>query len=308
MADRRRGGRADRRRQRGGEDEAGRIGAHRIDQRAAPRDIAAQATERLGERALDHVDAPHHALLLGHAAAARTIHADGVHLVQIGHRAILLGEVANALDRRKVAVHRIEALEHDELGLRRIGRLQQILEMLHVVVPEDLLLAPGLAHALDHGIVVEGVGQDQAVGKQLGDGRDAGLVRHVARGEDEGAFLAVQVGELLLERDQGMIGAGDVAGAAGAGAHPGRGLHHRPDHLGVLAHAQIVVGAPHDDVTGAVGGMPNGARKAPGQTFQVGKNPIAPLVLEPGESAGKKHVVIHENLPGGPIGTLQEHF
>jgi hypothetical protein len=126
--------------------------------------IAAQAAERLGERSLDHVDAPHHALQLGHAAAARAVHADRVHLVQIGHGAILLGEVANALDRRYVAVHRIEALEHDQLGLRRIGGLEQLFQVPHVVVPEDLLLTSGLAHALDHGIVVEGVGQDHAVG------------------------------------------------------------------------------------------------------------------------------------------------
>ena len=121
--------------------------------------------------------------------------------------------------------------------------------MRHVVMAENLLLAAALAHALDHRIVVPGVRQDQAVRHQLGDGRDAGLVRHIARGEDQRGFLAVQVGELALELDQRMIGAGDVAGAAGAGAHAGRGLDHGADHLRVLAHAEVVVGAPDHDVS-----------------------------------------------------------
>ena len=65
---------------------------------------------------------------------------------------------------------------------------------------EDLLLAAGLAHALDHRVVVQRVGQDQAVRDQLGERRDAGLVRDVARGEDQRRLLAVEVGELALEQ------------------------------------------------------------------------------------------------------------
>ena len=68
-----RGGRrrADRRRQRGGEDEARRIGAHSVDQRTRAGDVAAETAERLGERALDHVDAARGAVALADAAAAR---------------------------------------------------------------------------------------------------------------------------------------------------------------------------------------------------------------------------------------------
>ena len=77
-----------------------------------------------------------------------------MHLVDIGHRAIALGEIADAPDRRHVAVHRIERLEHDQLRPARIGGLQQLFEMCHVVVAENLLVGARLAHALDHGIVV----------------------------------------------------------------------------------------------------------------------------------------------------------
>src|SRR6516162_1836384 len=47
-------------------------------------------------------------------------------------------------------------------------RAQQRFEMRHVVVAEDLLLATGLAHALDHRIVVERVRQDHAVRDEFG--------------------------------------------------------------------------------------------------------------------------------------------
>ena len=189
----------------------------------------------------------HHAVALGDAAAARAVHADRMDLVDIGHGVVALGEIADRVDRRDVAVHRIDALERDQL--RPVARrLQQLFEMREIVVAENLLVAAGLADALDHRIVVVGVRQDQAVRNQLGDGRDAGLVRDIARGEDQRGGLAVQVGELALQLDQRMVGAGDVAGAAGAGAHAGRGLDHGADHLGVLAHAEIVVGAPDHDL------------------------------------------------------------
>src|SRR2546421_160029 len=59
-----------------------------------------------------------------------------------------------------------------------------------------------------------------------------------------------------------MVGAGDIAGATGAGTHAGGGFDHGADHLGVLAHAEVIVGAPHDHVAGAVRRMPDGAREA----------------------------------------------
>ena len=146
-------------------------------------------------------------------------------------------------------------------------------------------------------------------GMQLGDGRDAGLVRHVAGGEDQRRFLAVQVGELALELDQRVIGAGDVAGAAGAGAHAGRGLDHGADHLGMLAHAEIVVGAPHDRRRAGPAGECQIARgKPPGQPLEVGENPIAPLVPQAGQGHPRKtRRNSSSGLPGtgaAPFGTL----
>ncbi len=56
----------------------------------------------------------HDAVALGDAAAARAIHADRMNLVDIGHRAIALGEIADFLKRCDIAVHRIQALAGDQ--------------------------------------------------------------------------------------------------------------------------------------------------------------------------------------------------
>jgi len=51
------------------------------------------------------VDAVHDALALGDAGAARTIHSNRVDLIEIGHRAITFGEIADLVHRCDVAVH-----------------------------------------------------------------------------------------------------------------------------------------------------------------------------------------------------------
>ena len=179
---------------------------------------------------------------------------------------------------------------------RSPAALQQLFEMREIVVAENLLVASGLADALDHRIVVVGVRQDQAVRNELGDGRDAGLVRDIARGEHQRRRLAVQVGELALKLDQRMIGAGDVAGAAGAGPHARRGLDHGADHLGVLAHAEIVVGAPDHDLARALRARARSAcGKAAGDALQIGKHPVAPLVPQAAQGVGEKRIVFHGN-------------
>ena len=104
----------------------------------------------------------------------------------------------------------------------------------------------------------------------------------------------MQVGELALKLDQRMIGAGDVAGATRAGAHPRCGLDHGADHLGVLAHAEVVVGAPDHDLARALRRMPDRVRKTASDTLEVGKNPIAPLLVQTVQGAGEKRVVFHE--------------
>src|SRR5262249_50338838 len=127
------------------------------------RDIAAEAAERLRQRAFEHVDTVHDAITLGDTAAAWPVHADRMDLIDIGHGAIALSEIADLLERRYVAVHRVKALAGDQLRPVRTGLAQQLLQMGEVAMAEDLALAAALADALDHRIVVQRVRQDQAV-------------------------------------------------------------------------------------------------------------------------------------------------
>src|SRR5262249_29533440 len=169
--------------------------------------------------------------------------------------------------------------------------------MCHVVVAKDLLLATGLAHALNHRVMVERVRQDHAVRDELGQRRDAGLIGDVARGEDERCFLAMEVGKFTLELDERVIGACDVAGAAGSGAHAGRGRDHGAYYLGMLTHAKIIVRAPDDDVACTMRGMPGGAWKATGVALKVGKNSIPALVAQFGQRLREMSLIIHCSHP-----------
>src|SRR6266566_3328727 len=90
-----------------------------------------------------------------------------------------------------------------------------------------------------------------------------------------------------------MVVAGDIAGSAGAGAHSGRGLDHGADDLRMLAHAEIVVGAPDDDAFRPLRRMPQRIRKAPGDTLQIGKYAITPLSPQLRQRAGEIAVIIN---------------
>ena len=74
------------------------------------------------KRALDHVNSVHDTLLGSHTCTARSVHADRMNLVAIGHGAIAFGEIANAFDRGQVAVHGIETFKHHQLRALRSRR------------------------------------------------------------------------------------------------------------------------------------------------------------------------------------------
>ena len=132
-----------------------------------------------------------------------------------------------------------------------------------------------------------------AAGQQLLQGRQRGVVGDIGRGEEQRRRLAVQVGELGLQLDVVVRGAGDVARAARAGAGGiERGVH-GGEHGGVLAHAQIVVGAPHGDGLGAASGEAAGSRKLAAIATDVGEHPVAPLIAQRLQRLGERTPVIH---------------
>ena len=155
-----RGGRScrHRRRQRRREDESGSMGSDCIHERAAAGDVAAKCAESFCKRSLDDVDARHHPLSLGDPGAAWPVHANGVHFVEIGHRVIALRKVADHFEWGYIAVHRIHALEYDQL--RAAGRCarEQQLQLRNIVVAPYLLGTASGTHAFDHRVVIVRIG------------------------------------------------------------------------------------------------------------------------------------------------------
>src|SRR5262249_10941917 len=132
---------------------------------------------------------------------------------------------------------------------------------------------------------------------EFGDRGDPGEVRYISRGEYERRLLAVQIGQFALELDQRVIVAGDVAGAAGAGAHAGRCLHHGPGHARMLPHAAIIVGTPHHDLARPARRMPDRVWEASGDAFQLDEYAVASLVMKATEGVGKVLAIGHERPP-----------
>ena len=142
------------------------------------------------------------------------VEANAVHFVEIGERAVLVGDVADRADRGDVAIHRVDAFEGDELGrVRRIGRHQPV-EIGRVIVLEYAAGGAAVANALDHRGMVHRVRIDDAAGDARRERAERRPVRNIAGGEDQRGFLAVQVRELAFEQHVVVVGAGDVAGAA----------------------------------------------------------------------------------------------
>src|SRR6516162_1815404 len=85
------------------------MAAQEINERRRTDDVAADRAEGFAEGSLDHRRAMHDRVALGNAAAARPVKTDRVHLVEVGHRPELVGDIAVAESSRGVsprAAHR----------------------------------------------------------------------------------------------------------------------------------------------------------------------------------------------------------
>ncbi len=105
VADAGKGGGGNHRRQGRGKDETGGGRANEVHDFRIAGDIASVAPKRLRQSALDDVDAIGDPVTFGHASAVRAIHANRVDLIQVGHRVVLVREVADFADWRDVCVH-----------------------------------------------------------------------------------------------------------------------------------------------------------------------------------------------------------
>mmetsp|Transcript_30065 Transcript_30065/g.52801 ORF Transcript_30065/g.52801 Transcript_30065/m.52801 type:complete len:371 (+) Transcript_30065:301-1413(+) len=237
----------DGRRYGGCEDEPGCEAADGIHYDCWTRDVTSVDSVGLAQCSGDDGYSVREAAHLGHSAALLSVEAYSVHLIDEGQRAVLVCEVTDFFDGRYISVHGVNAFENDELVSTRVGRRQQVLEVLQVVVSEDVLGHPGVADALDHRGMVVGVGEDLAVGEVLGDGGDGRLVCDESRRKHQRRLFVVDVRQLSLQKGVVDCGARDVTGSPGPGATCAGGLAHGVDDLWVLAHTQVIVVTPNLD-------------------------------------------------------------
>ncbi len=227
------------------------------------------------------------------ASAARAVHADRMYFVDIGQGVVFLREIANLADRGDIAVHGIDGFEQHDLRRFPVVFLEQAFQMLKIVVAPDALRAAALAHALDHGVVVLLVREDHSALQELHQRGNRGFVRDVARGEQQGRFLAVQVCQLSFKLDVIVGRSGNIARAARAGAGRVDRLVHGGKHLGMLAHAEIIVRAPYCNRPRPLRRVMDRSRKFPLAPQNIGEYAVAPFDRQCVEGFLKLPLIVH---------------
>ncbi len=210
-------------------------------------DEAADRGDGLGERAGPEVDlAGVDAEVLVGAAAGGAEDAGGVGLVdqQEGAELLLDGDqLGQAAD---VAVHGEDAVGDDEGAVGGLSAAQLLAQAFGVVVAEALDLHAGHAAGVEQAAVAEAVDDDAVVGaEEAGDQAEVG---HVAGAEGESGLGAFVLGEGALHLVVDVEGAGEQAGAAGAGAVAVDGVLGGGVDAGMSDQTEVVVGGHHEHV------------------------------------------------------------
>ena len=236
---------------------------------------AALAAEALREGAEVEVDVLVDAEVLGDAAAVGAEQEGRVRLVDQHARAVALGDLEDLGQRAHVAVHRVDALDDDQL--LALDAVHLALEVERVVVAEEDGLGLGEDRAVhDRGVRVLVEEDRVARAHQRRDEADVGAV---ARGEQHHGFLVLEAGELLGELLVHVEGARQDRRARRPEAVALDRLRGGLLHLGPVGDAEVVVG-------GEVQQVVDGAGLA---------------VLDPDVGGGRRGQRLHvQVVPGGP--------
>ena len=142
--------------------------------------------------------------------------------------------------------------------------------------------------------MVELVREDDQAGQDLAQGGERRLVGDIARGEQQRAFLVMQISQAGFELHVIVSRAGDVARTACASAHIFDRLFHRAGDARALPHAQIVIGAPNHHIARvAFIGAQAGPRELPLYATQIGEHTITALGTDASDGGFESAAVIH---------------
>src|SRR6185295_3741886 len=143
-----------------------------------------------------------------------------------------------------------------------------------------MLLHSAMLDAFDHRSVIERIGKHDQTRQELGKRRQRCIIGNITRREKQRRALAVQIRKLGFELDMVVRGARYVARAARASAGGINRFVHGGKYLRVLAHAEIVVAAPHDDRPAGALGVKTSVRIISPLTHDVGEDAVAALTLQ----------------------------
>src|ERR1700733_5141272 len=90
----------------------------------------------------------------------------------------------------------------------------------------------------------------------------------------------MQVCKFSLQLHQSAVGTRDVTRSSRASTHGARGGAHRVDDLRMLAHAEIVVRTPYNDISAAARTVPERMGELPRFALQVGEDAITALSFQ----------------------------
>ena len=168
-------------------------------------------------------------------------HAGRVALVHHDEGVVLLGQVTYLVHGGHVAVHREDAVGHDDAEALLLRGLQLALQVLHVGVGVAVALGLAQAHAVDDAGVVERVADDGVVGRE--QRLEHAAVGVEAGGVEDGVLRLEVIGDGLLELFVHVLRAADEAHARHAVAAAVHGLLGGLDEARVVGETQVVVGA-----------------------------------------------------------------
>jgi len=242
------------RRQGGGKNLGARLVAHVAHHVLVVRgDKAADGGHGLAERAHDEIDLVRDAEMIGHAATAPAEHAQAMGVVQVEHDVgmVLLDGDQLVQDGQFTghAEHALGDEKHVAVGPGGLGLGHALGGMGGVVMGEGGQPGLGVLDALENAGMVFPVA-DHGVGR--GDqGAERPHVGAETRDVDHGIALAHEGGQPFLQLVVQHHVAAQKARAAGPGAPFVHGLGRRIHDAGVMAQAEVVVGADHDQTLAA---------------------------------------------------------
>ncbi|KAH3662591.1 hypothetical protein OGAPHI_005843 [Ogataea philodendri] len=254
--------------------------------------IATNSSKRLTQSTGDDINTVHHGgvvrrsntgfqvglkvQMFGNTSSMRTVHTDGMDLVQESESTVLVGQITDLLNRSNRTTHGVDTLKRNQFwsGFRVLS--QHGLQLLQIVVFEDVLSCSGVADSHNHRRMVQSVRENDQIFEFLAQQRKNRIVGNKTRREHQGTLLFVQSSQLGLQSNCMSVMTSNVPGSAGTGTIFQHGGVHGFQDLLVLTHSQIIVGTPDHHLVVLLGQM--GLRELLGESVDVVEEPVR-LVL-----------------------------